>query len=596
MPSLIIKLQDGSRRQVPLFKQITTVGRSADNDVVIDEFAVAPAALHLRLDGDVLHAVALDSGFLLNGKKRNEAKLGPHDVIGLGSIELRIAGDGVERTSGESVVSDDALAALRTLHAFSEKLLGDHPIDALLERLMDDVIAITGADKGLLILLEGGELQVKVARNVARENIESALERVSDSIVAKVVRQRRALIVSDALHDEEFKSAESVVNLKLSSVMCAPLMEKGDLFGLLYVGNDRVAHLFEEPNLELLTIFAGQASLLLRNALLLNELRLDNVQLRRRLEDDRFGEVLGACSAMKAIYGTIEKVAKTDVSVLITGETGTGKEVIARELHRRSARKDGPFVAINCGAIPENLLESDLFGHLRGAFTGAVQTRTGRFQAANGGTLFLDEIGEMPTHLQVKILRALQERTVVKVGDSRSESIDIRVIAATNQDVAAAIAAGSFREDLYYRLNVVSLHLPPLRERGDDVVVLARFFLAAFTKELDSKVRGFSPEAVGAMKRYGWPGNVRELENRVKKAVVLADRAILSAADLELHPESLEPVMPLQQAKEEFQRRYINEILDRNGGNRTQAAKELGVDPRTVFRHLEAERDEAFAE
>ncbi|HEY0838936.1 MAG TPA: sigma 54-interacting transcriptional regulator, partial [Vulgatibacter sp.] len=289
------------------------------------------------------------------------------------------------------------------------------------------------------------------------------------------------------------------------------------------------------------------------------------------------------------------KLALADVSVLVTGDTGTGKEVIAREIHRRSARRDGPFIAINCGAIPENLLESDLFGHVRGAFTGATQTRVGRFQAAHGGTLFLDEIGEMPPHLQVKILRALQERAVVKVGDTRLEPIDIRVVAATNQDIEKAIAAGTFREDLFYRLNVVNLHLPPLRERGDDVEVLARWFLDRFTKELGSKVRGFKPEALGAMRRYAWPGNVRELENRVKKAVVLTDGPLISAGDLDLHPEKLDPVMPLQQAKEEFQRRYINEVLERNGGNRAKTARELGVDPRTIFRHLEAEREEDAA-
>ncbi|HWV37459.1 MAG TPA: sigma 54-interacting transcriptional regulator, partial [Vulgatibacter sp.] len=190
------------------------------------------------------------------------------------------------------------------------------------------------------------------------------------------------------------------------------------------------------------------------------------------------------------------------------------------------------------------------------------------------------------------ILRALQERAVVKVGDNRPEPIDIRVIAATNQNVEEAIAKGTFREDLYYRLNVVSLHLPPLRERGSDVEVLARWFLAGFAKEFGSTVRGFTPDALGAMRRYAWPGNVRELENRVKKAVVLADGPLISASDLELHPEKLDPVMPLQQAKEEFQRRYINEVLERNGGNRAKTARDLGVDPRTIFRHLEAERGE----
>jgi transcriptional regulator with PAS, ATPase and Fis domain len=273
--------------------------------------------------------------------------------------------------------------------------------------------------------------------------------------------------------------------------------------------------------------------------------------------------------------------------VLVAGETGTGKELVAREIHRRSPRASGPFVAVNCGAIPESLLESELFGHVRGAFTGAVATRGGKFQAANGGTLFLDEIGDMPVSLQVKLLRALQERTVTKVGDSRPEPVDIRVLAATNKVLEDEIAAGRFREDLYYRLNVVSIVLPPLRDRGEDVIVIARFFLQKYAREFASRARTFAPAAAVALRKYAWPGNIRELENRIKKAVVLADKPLVGPEDLDLGPESLAPVLPLAQAKEEFQKRYINEVLERNDGNRTKTAKDLGVDPRTIFRHLE---------
>jgi transcriptional regulator with PAS, ATPase and Fis domain len=298
---------------------------------------------------------------------------------------------------------------------------------------------------------------------------------------------------------------------------------------------------------------------------------------------------------MREVFRRIEKVAATDVSVLVTGETGTGKELVAREIHRRSPRTGGPFVAVNCGAIPENLLESELFGHVRGAFTGEIATRGGKFQAADGGTLFLDEIGDMPPQLQVKLLRALQERTVTKVGDARAEPIDIRVVAATNKVLEDEIKAGRFREDLYYRLNVISILLPPLRDRGDDLVVIARFFLQKYAREFSSRARSFAPAATVALRKYPWPGNIRELENRVKKAVVLAEKPVVGPEDLDLGPDSLAPVLPLLQAKEEFQKRYINEVLDRNGGNRTKTAKDLGVDPRTIFRHLEkleAERSE----
>src|SRR4029079_5233978 len=315
---------------------------------------------------------------------------------------------------------------------------------------------------------------VKVARNIRRETISDAVRQLSDSIIEHVVKTHKPIIISDALTDEEFKNSLSVVNLRLTSVMCVPLLERGNILGVIYVGNDNVAQLFEEAHLEVLTIFASQASLLIRNALLVNELKLDNRSLHDRIEQIRFGEILGASPRMQEVFRKVQKVATTDISVLITGETGTGKELIARELHGRSPRAKQPFITINCGAIPENLLESELFGHVRGAFTGAVSNKTGRFQAADRGTLFLDEIGEMPLQLQVKILRALQERVVVRVGDTNAESVDIRILAATNRDLDVEIKAGRFREDLYYRLNVVNLHLPPLRDRGDDIVVLAR--------------------------------------------------------------------------------------------------------------------------
>jgi transcriptional regulator with GAF, ATPase, and Fis domain len=446
---------------------------------------------------------------------------------------------------------------------------------------------VTHADKGFLILLEDGEMSVRAARNVARETIEGAVARVSDSIIQRVVETRRPIVVADALHDSEWSGSTSVVNLKLCSVMCAPLMQKGDVFGVIYLGNDSVVSLFDQRSLEALTVFTAQASLLVQNAMLVDHLRRENVALREAVQSKQYGELIGAGASMREVYRRIEKVAGTDISVLVTGETGTGKEVVAREIHRRSPRAEGPFVAVNCGAIPEALLESELFGHVRGAFTGAIATRPGRFQAAHGGTLFLDEVGDMPAALQVKLLRALQERAVTKVGDTRPETVDLRVVAATNRVLEEEIRKGTFREDLYYRLNVVAIQLPPLRERGEDLVVLAKYFLQKYAKDYGAKVRGFTPSALVAIRKYAWPGNIRELENRVKKAVVLADKALVSAEDLDLRPEILEPILPLAQAKEEFQKRYINEVLDRNQGNRTKTAKDLGVDPRTIFRHLE---------
>jgi transcriptional regulator with GAF, ATPase, and Fis domain len=433
--------------------------------------------------------------------------------------------------------------------------------------------------------------RVRAARNVPREAIEDASGAISDSIVRQVVETKRPVIVSDALTDTTFGKSESVIALKLSSVMCAPLLNQGEVIGALYVANDQIKHLFDRKQLDLLTIFAAQASLILQNAMLVSALRADKEKLAAELHDKRFGEIIGACPGMIEVFRKLQKVATTDISVLITGETGTGKELIAKEIHRRSNRVNGPFVTVNCGAIPENLMESEMFGHVRGAFTGAVASRPGKFQQADGGTLFLDEIGELTLQLQVKLLRAIQEHVVYRVGDSRPEKCDIRIVAATNRNLEEMIKTGEFREDLFYRLNVVNIWLPPLRDRGDDVFIIAKALLSKYADELASAVRGFSPQALAAIKKYPWPGNIRQLENRIKKALVLCDKTLLAPEDLDLGPEAQQPIVPLEKAKEDFQRRYVLDVLERNNGNRTQTARDLGVDPRTIFRYLEKEQN-----
>jgi transcriptional regulator with PAS, ATPase and Fis domain len=264
---------------------------------------------------------------------------------------------------------------------------------------------------------------------------------------------------------------------------------------------------------------------------------------------------------------------------------------VAREVHRLSDRTGKPFISINCGAIPENLLESELFGHKKGSFTGAVTDKVGKFEAAKGGTLFLDEIGEMPMSLQVKLLRVLQERMIERVGELSPRKVDIRVVSATNKDLEEEIREGRFREDLYYRLNEISVNLPPLRDRGDDIQELARFFMSKYADQYGSKVRGFTNEAVRAMANYFWPGNVRQLENRVKKAVIMSDRALLNADDLGILAGTKRDIKALDEAAEDFKRTYIREALELNNWNKAQTARDLGVDPRTIFRYIEKMED-----
>ncbi|MCC7540376.1 MAG: sigma 54-interacting transcriptional regulator [Deltaproteobacteria bacterium] len=603
MASLKWLARVGRPRTFPIYKSITTVGRAGGNDVAIGESKMAEHHAQVIFDGRDFQLAEVDrvADIQLNGKKKRRGKLEHLDRILLGDVELefRLLDDATHVGDEDATDTTQAeLEGLRKLHEFSERLMQARNIQELLEALMDKVIEATHADKGFLVLLPQGsatsadrplEPEVRVARRIRQEGLPDGIRHLSDSILRKVVETRRPLIVSDAMRDSQFGASESVMNLRLSSVMCAPLLAQGNLLGLIYLGNDHVVNLFEEASLDVLTIFAAQASLILQNALLLDQLRSDRDELSQQLKDRRFGEIIGTCPSMVEVFRKVEKVAQTDISVLITGDTGTGKELIAREIHQRSHRAKGPFVVINCGAIPENLMESELFGHVRGAFTGAVATRPGKFQLADAGTLFLDEIGELPINLQVKLLRALQEKTVMKVGDSRPERVDIRVVAATHRSLEEEIRKGTFREDLYYRLNVVNLHLPPLRDRGDDVLVIAKALLSKYGTELGGKVRGFTPNALIAIRKYEWPGNVRQLENRIKKAVVLCDKTLIGPDDLDLMPESLQPIMSLAQAKEDFQRRYILEALERNNGNRTKTARDLGVDPRTIFRYLERE-------
>jgi transcriptional regulator with GAF, ATPase, and Fis domain len=432
---------------------------------------------------------------------------------------------------------------------------------------------------------------VKVARNVDRKSLPPDEVLFSESIVQKALKDGEPQLVLDALNNREFSGCTSVINLKLASVACIPLKIGGETRGVLYLGTERLLDILDEVRLRTLMIFAGSAAVIVQNVMLIESLERDNRSLKEEVKASRFGSLIGSCAGMQDLFTRVQRVAPTDVPVLVLGETGTGKELVARELHGRSAVASGPFIAVNCGAIPENLIESELFGHVRGAFTGAVSATIGKFQAAHNGTLFLDEVGELPQALQVKLLRVLQDSMVTRVGGSRPEKVNVRLITATNRVLADEIRSGRFREDLYYRIAVVSLTLPPLRERGGDIEMLAQYFLKRFAAETSVGVRGFSPEGLKALRKYRWPGNIRELENRVRKAVLFANGPQVTLADLEIPEEDERPVVPLSEARDRFERDYVLEVLRKNRGNRTQTARDLGVEPRTIFRYVERERE-----
>jgi len=326
---------------------------------------------------------------------------------------------------------------------------------------------------------------------------------------------------------------------------------------------------------------------ILRRNLQMVELERENLRLRKEIEEREGteGRILGTSRPMVELMAMVDKVAHSEAPVLITGESGTGKELIARALHERSDRARGPFVAINCGAIPDNLLESELFGHEKGAFTGAHALNKGKIEYADGGTLLLDEIGEMPLQLQVKLLRFLQERNIERVGGHKPIEVDVRVVSATNIDLQEAITAKTFREDLYFRLNTVQLHLPPLRDRGNDAVLIAKAVVKRYEKENDTKVN-LTREAIGAISAYDWPGNVRELENRLHRALIVSNGERLTPADLELAGREEGPTsLDLRAARERVEREVIVKALEKHNGNVSRASVELGTS-RPTLHHL----------
>ncbi|MBL8657718.1 MAG: PEP-CTERM-box response regulator transcription factor [Altererythrobacter sp.] len=327
--------------------------------------------------------------------------------------------------------------------------------------------------------------------------------------------------------------------------------------------------------------------LIVQRAFQLHAIETENRRLAERAGEDRavLGQLITAAPEMLKVARMIERVADASVSVMLLGASGTGKELLARGVHDSSARAAGSFVAINCAAIPENLLESELFGHEKGAFTGAIKTTEGKIELAAGGTLFLDEVGDIPLALQVKLLRFLQERTIERIGGRKAIAVDTRIVCATHQNLEAMIAAGTFREDLFYRLAEIVVRIPTLAERPGDAVLLAKHFLARFSREMNPKLKGFAPDALAAIDGWGWPGNVRELENRVKRAVIMAEGKLVGAEDLDLAESDAaeEDALNLKAAREHADRRMIRQALARTQGNISSTAKMLGISRPTLY-------------
>ncbi len=477
---------------------------------------------------------------------------------------------------------------MAVLHQIALTVTADDALQPLLKRIADILIRSFGAERVFILLAEAswGELRPTVAS--LKQTSEQCGLPLSRTIIEKVVNERASFLCHDATADASFQRAESVVGLNLRSVMCAPLITRERLRGLVYLDNRSVPGEFSEEDLWLLTAIASYVAMMIENCEHTARLR---GQMRRLQEQVEEGAPLfvGSSPAVGDVLAMARRAADSNATILILGESGTGKEVLARCIHRWSGRHRAAFVVVNCAALSDELLQSDLFGHERGAFTGAVKQKRGRLEVADGGSLLLDEIGEMPPELQSKLLRFLEEREFERVGGTQSIRVDVRVIAATNKDLAAQVKAGRFREDLYFRLRVVEIAMPPLRRRKGDIPLLADKFLADYALEMGRNLAGFSPEACDLLRAHDWPGNVRELRNAIERAVVLAAGPLITAGDLQLgHPGQSPRAAPASAGFHEqiraLKRQVLQEAIEAAGGVKSLAAERLGLRPSYLSR------------
>jgi Nif-specific regulatory protein len=489
---------------------------------------------------------------------------------------------------------------LLTLYEIGQSLCSIHDLDLLLRFAMERVVVLLEVGSSSIILLDGErqELYFKVADDIDSHVGQKPQEirfPAEQGIAGWVVREGISALVPDVEQDPRFYGGvDTQTGMKTKSLICVPLKTKDRIIGVLEAINKRKGSFFQE-DIRLLESLASQLAIAIENAQLIQELqaareRLQEENLYLREEGGqvaRFETLIGESPGMQEVYGLVERVLSTTATVLIRGESGTGKELIAHVIHYEGPRAKGPFIAVNCAAIPETLLEAELFGYEKGAFTGASQRKLGRFELASGGTLFLDEIGDMSPTLQAKLLRVLQEKQFERLGGTETITTDVRFIAATNQDLEKLIAEGRFRNDLFYRLNVYPIPLPPLRERKEDILPLALHFLEKYNRELGKEIVGLSKEARELLLSYTWPGNVRELENVMERAVILCQGTGVTVQDLPLSLREQPRVQPWSGeafklppcgvALAELEKQLIVQALAQANNNKMKAGKLLGL-------------------
>jgi len=614
-PRLVATTGPLQGQTLPLIGSETSLGRGDGITYAIDHMSVSRRHCEIVTDGTVFTIRDNDStnGTFVNGIRAQERVLQHGDTITLGNSTFLFLLEGHPALPNDVTMMDLQIDSTATLELRGDNASYLQPSTALagadaravrafevLLRLVTTAQASqslgTLQEQALQLLMEEipAEAATIVLTSGRNETVTSTFGRrldgnkeilVSRTVVERVLREKTGLLNNNVL--EAIGSARSLVDSSTRSLLCVPLISGDRTYGAIYMTR-QIKSGFDEFHLQLLTAAAALLAMPLEKARQVEWLTGENRRLQA--DADETHRLIGNSDAMKKLYDFIARVAPTNSTVLVRGESGTGKELIAHALHRNSLRANAPFVVVNCAVLKGELLESELFGHEKGAFTSAVAQKKGKFEIADGGTVFLDEVAELAPELQVKLLRVLQELEFERVGGTRPIKVNVRVIAATDRDLEEAMRQGRFRHELFYRLNVVSIESPPLRRRPDDIVPLANYFAARYAARYNSRIHGISPEAESCLKRYEWPGNVRELQNAIERAVVLGDSELLLPEDLpecilDVRPPSEETAQSFHGSVREAKRRKIQNALDLAGGSVAEAARILGVN-RTYLHRL----------
>ncbi len=609
-PTLISVLGPLKGQRIPLNEVEFTIGRDNSNQLPISDLLLSRQHCLIRKVGDEFSIQDLKSrnGIFVNGIPTGERVLQHGDQIELGNSLFIFSAEEQELPQDLEDESEGAFIAKSTLSLnvgehvplsvtndsqdltfllrISQAVNAEQKLKQMGQKLLEILFDSLPAQRAAIYLYNDSTFEFTHLCSRSR-NASTDPFHASKTLMTQVVREKSAFLANDVLQNQTVQKTESLLSADPKSILCAPFILFDHVLGVLYLDILDPKLKFDQHHLQLAGAIVGITAPAIRNIQSFEAALEITRSLRTELQMDR--EIIGETEAIKKVYEFIRKAAPADSTVLITGESGTGKELVARAIHSNSKRTDSSFVALNCAAIPEALLENELFGHEKGAFTGAISQKKGKLEAAEGGTLFLDEIAELASPLQAKLLRALQEREIERIGGTRPIKIDVRIIAATNRDLQKEIQEGKFRQDLFYRLNVLTVRTPALREMLEDLPLLARYFVSRFSKKVGRHVVGISTDALDNLKLYDWPGNIRELENAMERAVVMGSSELIVPADL---PEtfggagSARETMQsnYEDALKRFKQDLVLKAFDGTNGNYNEAASRLGVKPNFLYR------------